>query len=123
MKRLMFACFVAFWSSALTLWGYAALAAGTAAPAAADGDAAERVISASELAEHAAAGDCWMAIDGVVYDFTAYIPAHPTPPVVMTDWCGKDATEPYRTKGYGRPHSPAADALLPQYRVGVLESP
>lgn len=121
MKRLMFACFVAFWSSALTLWGYAALAAGTsAAPATAEA-VDDRVISTAELARHASADDCWMAIDGVVYDFTAYIPEHPTPPVVMTNWCGREATEPYRTKGYGRPHSPAADALLPQYRVGVLE--
>ena len=121
MKRFMFSCFVAFWSSALTLWGYAALAAGTSSPSAVTDAAADRVVSPAELARHASADDCWMAIDGVVYDFTAYIPEHPTPPVVMTNWCGKEATEPYRTKGYGRPHSPAADALLPQYRVGVLE--
>jgi len=121
MKRFMFACFVAFWSSALTLWGYAALAAGAATPSAAPGEAAERTVSAADLAAHDSADDCWMAIDGVVYDVTSYIPEHPTPPVVMTEWCGKDATEPYRTKGYGRPHSPAADALLPQYRVGQLE--
>lgn len=121
MKRFMFACFVAFWSSALTIWGYAALAAGASSPSAGTGAAAGRVVSTAELARHDSADDCWMAIDGVVYDFTTYIPEHPTPPEVMTNWCGKEATEPYRTKGYGRPHSPAADALLPQYRVGVLE--
>lgn len=122
MKRFMFACFVAFWSSVLSIWGYAALAAGISADQAPAAAAAEvRTVSADELARHNSADDCWMAIDGVVYDFTHYIPDHPTPPVVMTEWCGKEATEPYRTKGYGRPHSRAADAMLPDYRVGRLD--
>ena len=126
MKRFMFASFVAFWSSVLSIWAYAALAAGAAedsmhaAPSA--GAEQTRRISAEELARHNSPDDCWMAIDGVVYDFTDYIPEHPTPPSVMTAWCGKEATEPYRTKGYGRPHSPAADAMLPEYRLGRLES-
>ncbi len=119
MKRFMLICFAAFWSSVVSIWAYAVLATDGVA----DSVTEQRVISISpaELARHAGTDDCWMAIEGVVYDFTTYIPRHPAPPVVMTDWCGKDATQQYRTKGYGRPHSPAADALLPQYRVGVLE--
>lgn len=123
MKRLMFVCFAAFWGSVLSIWGYAALAAGgTAQPGAPIEvpQSAETSISRDELARHASADDCWMAIDGVVYDLTDYLPRHPTPPSVMTPWCGREATQPYRTKGYGRPHSPAADAMLPEYRVGRL---
>lgn len=45
------------------------------------------------LAEHDTPEDCWMAIEGKVYDFSAYIPNHAAPPVVMTMWCGKEATE------------------------------
>jgi len=122
MKRFLFACFVAFWSSVVSIWGYAVLATDIAADSV-TGMANQRFISAEELARHASSDDCWMAIEGVVYNFTAYLPQHPTPPVVMTDWCGKDATQQYRTKGYGRPHSPAADALLPQYQVGMLKNP
>lgn len=118
MKRFVYTCFVAFWSSVISIWSFAALAAGGgAAEGEPDGEGA---ITASEVAEHSTPDDCWMVIDGVVYDVSEYIPQHPAPPTVMTEWCGKEATEPYRTKGYGRPHSPAADAMLPGYRVGPL---
>jgi len=116
MRKFMFGAFVAFWASAASIWSFATLAAG----AGEEGATSERRVTVAELAAHAATDDCWMAIDGVVYDFTDYIPQHPAPPVVMTQWCGREATEAYHTKGYGRPHSPMADALLPPYRVGVL---
>lgn len=121
MKRFMFACCVAFWASVASLWGYASLAANATGDSGATGRGTAHSVSAQELARHDSADDCWMAIDGVVYDFTRYLPEHPTPPVVVTAWCGREATEAYRTKGYGRPHSPAADALLPTYRIGRLE--
>lgn len=73
-----------------------------------------------ELAEHNQADDCWMAIDGVVYDFTDYLPQHPAPQAVMLAWCGKEATQAFHTKTKGRPHSPYAAQLLPQYRIGEL---
>ncbi len=112
----MYTCFVAFWASAISIWAYAMLAAGTQRELGTGGAG----VSLEELARHASEADCWMAIDGVVYDVTDYIPRHPTSPAVMTPWCGKDASDAYRTKGYGRPHSPAADAMLPEYRVGPL---
>jgi cytochrome b involved in lipid metabolism len=121
MKRFIYSAFVAFWASILSIWGYAMLAADCTGGAP-DDNAADRQVTAAELARHAEPGDCWMAIDGVVYDFSAYIPLHPAPPIVMTQWCGREASEAYHTKGYGRPHSPAADTLLPPYRVGVLVS-
>ena len=117
MKRFMFFCVSAFWGAVLSIWAFAVLA-GSEAPS--DAAAADRMVTPDELAGHASADDCWMAIDGVVYDFTHYVPLHPTPPVVMTPWCGKEASEAYHTKGYGRPHSPAADAMLPGFRVGTL---
>lgn len=80
-----------------------------------------RVITQEELARHDKPDDCWMAIHGKVYDFTAYIPKHPTPPAIMHKWCGKDATEGWETKGYGRPHSKAAEAMLDEYFIGVLQ--
>ena len=64
-----------------------------------------------------------MAIDGVVYDFTAYLPEHPSAPAVIVAWCGREASEAYHTKTRGRPHSSYADRLMPEYRVGRLETP
>lgn len=72
------------------------------------------------VAEHNQADDCWMVIDGSVYDFTLYLPKHPAPPALMLYWCGKEATQAFRTKTRGRSHSPYATQLLPQYRIGEL---
>lgn len=91
-------------------------AAAAPAPAAAPRPA----LTLAEVARHAAAEDCWMAIDGQVYDFTAYLPQHPTRLAVIAASCGTDATEAYRTKNAGRPHSAYADGLLGEYRLGPL---
>jgi len=115
MKQTAFAAFVAFWSSIATLLALHALAG---EPAPAGQDLPE--ISLEQLATHNIEDDCWMAIEGKVYDITDYIPEHPTPAVVLTPWCGKEATEAMRTKGYGRDHSPTAWAMLDDYVVGVL---
>ncbi len=80
----------------------------------------EKQYSLQDVAKHATPGDCWMSINGQVYDFTAYLPGHPADPAVIQPWCGKDASEAYRTKTRGRPHSPYADTLLPRYRIGAL---
>ena len=80
----------------------------------------EKQYSLQDVAKHATPGDCWMSINGQVYDFTAYLPGHPADPAVIQPWCGKDASEAYRTKTRGRPHSPYADTLLPKYRIGAL---
>lgn len=79
----------------------------------------ERRISAEELSRHMLADDCWMAIDGQVYDLTEYLPDHPSRPSVILAWCGREASEAYRTKGKGKSHSAAADQMLPAYRIGV----
>lgn len=118
MRRLAWTCFVAFWACVLTLLAVGWLAPESPTSAATD---TVRTISEEELATHDSLEDCWMAIRGKVYDLTQYIPEHPTPPAVMVQWCGREATEAYDTKGYGRPHSPMADAALDRYLVGRYE--
>ena len=115
-KRLLYAAFVAFLASVATI---AVLAKLAPAPQPA---AAKKVFSSEEVARHHSVSDCWMTIDGAVYDVTAYIPLHPTEPDVVVRWCGKDASEAFATKGYGRPHGPAAYAALKKYFVGELGS-
>jgi len=61
-----------------------------------------------------------MIIAGEVYDFSAYLPKHPSNPRYVLPWCGKEASEAYRTKTTGRSHSSRADQLLPAYRIGRL---
>ena len=82
-----------------------------------------RRITQAELARHERSDDCWLAIDGAVYDVSAYGLQHPAEPEVLNAWCGREASEAYRTKGLpggGRPHSTRADAMLPRYRIGTL---
>ncbi|MDO8863764.1 cytochrome b5-like heme/steroid binding domain-containing protein [Haliea sp. E1-2-M8] len=124
MKKVVFAAFVGFWSSIATIATLHAMGPAEAPPATArDGvsNATETTgYTLEQVAEHGTLDDCWMAIDGVVYDFTTYVPNHPTPAFVLEQWCGKEATEGMRTKGYGRDHSPTAWGMLEGYGVGPV---
>ena len=75
-----------------------------------------------EIADHGSADDCWLALDGNVYDVTGFIGSHPGGAALL-EGCGKDATELYETRpmGSGTPHSQNARNLLPTYLIGELE--
>ena len=79
---------------------------------------APRRISRAELGAHGSPADCWIAVDGEVYDVTRYIDEHPAPKSTIADTCGSDATVAFATKNQGRPHSAAARALLKTMKVG-----
>lgn len=117
--KLTFAAFVAFWASAATL---VALWVLTPRHVPGGPEVIPR-IDAATLAEHSTPDDCWMAIEGHVHDLTSYLPEHPTAGAVIADWCGKEATEGMRTKGYGQDHSPTAWAMLERYRIGTFVEP
>lgn len=119
MRRLFFASTVLFWFAVAGFWVAARWWPDRGAAVA---TTAERHYVLADVARHAGADDCWMAIDGQVYDLTAYLPQHPAPPAVLLAWCGREATQAYRTKGRGRPHSAYADGLLPAYRIGTLDA-
>jgi len=74
----------------------------------------------AEVAGHARQNDCWMAIEGSVYDITTYLPDHPSEPELILPWCGKEATQAWRTKNKGRTHTSRANQLLEKYRIGAL---
>lgn len=117
MRRFAYSAFVAFWSSVATLLTIAALTPdGTS-----DAEQALPVITLDELAVHDGIESCWLAIEGRVYDVSEYLPTHPAPPDVLLPWCGREASDGMRTKGYGRDHSPAAWAMLDDYAIGTLE--
>ena len=111
-KRLMYTAFVAFLASTATIGILAYVT--PRSPAALD----KAVITPRELRRHASADDCWIVIDGAVYDVTAYIPLHPASPGLIASWCGKDATQAFATKGDGQPHSATAQAMLNTYLIG-----
>ncbi len=77
----------------------------------------------AEVAEHNTSADCWMIIDGKVYDFTDYLNQHPDGPQSMTKYCGKDGTNGYVTKDKkkAQDHSAQAYAMLADYYKGDLK--
>lgn len=118
MRRLFMVSTVLFWFAIAGFWaGSLWLSGDSGAQAVA---AEDPTYTLAQVAQHATRSDCWMAIRGQVFDFTAYLPQHPADPAVFLAWCGKDATQAFETKNKGRPHSPYAEQLLPKYRIGRL---
>jgi len=116
MNKVAYSAIVAFISSILTL-----LIVVWVMPTSAENETSIREISLAELGEHDSADRCWKAINGRVYDVTDFIDRHPTPPSVMTDWCGREATEGWEGIGDGTGHSSFAETLLDDYLIGYLQ--
>jgi len=81
--------------------------------------AAAAELTAAEVARHDQAGDCWMIIDGMVYDLTGWIEAHPGGDAILRG-CGKDASWFFHNRDLAGGHSDAAAALLEGYAIGAL---
>lgn len=127
MNRVAYTAFVAFCASLLTLLAVVWLTDGRTAGTPISGEEGRAaqdlpLIDRSELSRHDHRESCWKAIHGKVYDVTDFLEVHPTPVSVMLEWCGRESTEAWETKGNGRPHGPEAEAMLEDYLVGRLAS-
>jgi len=127
--KLVHAAFIAFWAGL----GMLLLLQLTAPPdAAQDREPASASVDRSataggepkftrvDIAQHNRRDDCWMAIEGSVYDLTDYLPRHPAAPELLDAWCGTEATVGMRTKGNNSDHSARAWRMLERYRIGEL---
>ncbi|MDO5495534.1 MAG: cytochrome b5 domain-containing protein [bacterium] len=100
---------------------FAALAlAGALALGACSGSAEvpEETFSMEEVAAHAAPGDCWTVVEGIVYDLSGYNTAHPGGAGRIEAMCGIDATEDFSSFHDG---SRRAEAILAEHAIGHLE--
>ncbi len=81
-------------------------------------------ISLAEVAKHNSGTDCWLAIEGKVYDVTSFVAAnqHPGGKAILQG-CGKEATTFFDTRPMGSktPHSARARAMLSNYYIGNLK--
>ncbi len=77
----------------------------------------------ADVAQHATQPDCWMAIEGKVYNVTSYVDKHPGGKAILLG-CGKDATILFNTRpdGPGTPHPAEARQILQQFYVGDLKT-
>ena len=58
--------------------------------------AGRKTFTAAEVAVHNTADDCWLVVDGVVYDVTPFLSEHPGGKKVVVAQAGKDATAKFR---------------------------
>ncbi|KAM0324861.1 hypothetical protein ACHAQA_007827 [Verticillium albo-atrum] len=70
--------------------------------------------TAKEVAAHNTCDDCWMIIQGQVYDVTKYIHDHPGGADILIDAAGQDATVDFDNAG----HSEDAFEIMAEFHVG-----
>lgn len=76
--------------------------------------------SLSDISTHSTAKDCWLTIEGKVYDVTKFIPTHPGGEAILQG-CGKDATSMFNSRpNDGTSHSSKARDLLKNFLIGDL---
>lgn len=69
-----------------------------------------------EIQKHDHEEDCWIAVEGKVYDVTDFLDDHPGGGQSITINAGQDSTEEFNTL-----HSDKARAMLEDYYVGELD--
>jgi cytochrome b involved in lipid metabolism len=79
-------------------------------------------LTLDEVGKHQTRTDCWIIIEGSVYDVSGFIEQHPGGAESMIPYCGKDGTVAFQTKDKTRPqdHSTSAKNMLKDYFIGKL---
>ena len=70
-----------------------------------------------EVASHNTAQDCWIIINGSVYDITNFVEEHPGGPEILLETAGKDGSADFEEIG----HSLATRNDMAKFCVGVLD--
>lgn len=76
-----------------------------------------RTISKSEVAQHKREGDCWVSMEGKVYDISNYVEEHPGGETAILKYAGRDVSVPFR----GPQHGSQVDDVIANYYIGTLE--
>jgi cytochrome b involved in lipid metabolism len=77
-------------------------------------------LTASEVAKHNSASDCWIIIQGSIYNVTQYLNIHPGGSDRIAPFCGQDATSAFVTQGGKGSHSSQASLDLSKLKLGQL---
>ena len=90
----------------------------TAEPVATETPAAEPAgFTMAMISENNTASKCWVAIDGMAYDLTAWITSHPGGQGAITGLCGKDGTAMFLSRHGGQANP---DRTLDMYVLGPI---
>jgi len=77
----------------------------------------KRLITHQELARHSTEEDCWVLLNGIVYDVTGFLAEHPGGPNVVTNLAGDDVTEAFNEQG----HSENAKEIAKKFEIGTID--
>lgn len=76
-----------------------------------------RFFSSEEVKKHNTAEDCWVIVDGKVYNVTAWVKRHPGGELLILLVAGMDVTDPFLVN-----HLPSVrEKILPKFQVGFVE--
>ena len=97
---------------------------GSSNPTQAQSSQAAQDFTISEVSSHNTASNCWLIVNGNVYDVSKFLSQHPGGEAEIIPYCGKEATKAFDTQGRGggRGHSTTADQLLQDYKIGTLKN-
>ncbi|RWR87203.1 cytochrome b5 [Cinnamomum micranthum f. kanehirae] len=76
-----------------------------------------KIYTLKEVSNHNHNKDCWLIINGKVYDVTKFLEDHPGGDEVLLSATGKDATDDFEDVG----HSTSARAMMDEYYVGEID--
>ncbi|KAL2550823.1 Cytochrome [Forsythia ovata] len=77
----------------------------------------EKFHTFEEVSKHRNIKDCWLVIDGKVYDVSVFMDDHPGGDEVLLSSSGKDATADFEDIG----HSDHAKELMNKYCIGSID--
>ncbi|KAG7979085.1 hypothetical protein I3843_05G112600 [Carya illinoinensis] len=77
-----------------------------------------KLYTMQETSQHNSKEDCWVVIDGKVYDVSSYLDEHPGGDDVVLAATGKDATDDFEDAG----HSESAKELMETFCIGELDA-
>lgn len=83
---------------------------------------AASVFSKEAVSQHSKRSDCWIIVEDGVYDITRAVQDHDRYKYQLDQWCGKDATQAWKTKdSKNKAHSRKAQIQLDGLRIGKFE--
>nr|ABK94544.1 unknown [Populus trichocarpa] len=77
-----------------------------------------KVFTLAEVSAHNSPKDCWLVVEGRVYDVTKFLEDHPGGDDVLLSATGKDTTDDFEDVG----HSSTARALMDEFYVGDIDT-
>ncbi|XP_065186362.1 fatty acid 2-hydroxylase-like [Sycon ciliatum] len=77
--------------------------------------------TAEDVTDRVSHGDCWVIVDGIIYDVSDFSERHPGGMEVLLAQAGRDVSELMRSDAFHE-HSTAAFSLLKDMRVGILRA-